>query len=108
MSRLASAELAAAWRQQLQVRRSIDWLFDSKAQPLARITRTGVEVRAQAQLAFEPVSAADLQYELADGELTLFSGRRPLLKLDAGSPNVYPGLELLTRLDREQGGGEAP
>ncbi|MFI4946343.1 MAG: hypothetical protein ACHP85_23905, partial [Burkholderiales bacterium] len=82
MSRVASAELASAWRQQLQVRRSIDWLLDKKAQPLARITRTGVELRANAEAAFEPVSAANLQYELAAGELTLFSERRPVLKLE--------------------------
>ncbi|HEY8233472.1 MAG TPA: hypothetical protein VIJ10_12485 [Vicinamibacteria bacterium] len=108
MSRVASAELASAWRQQLQVRRSIDWLLDKKAQPLARITRTGVELRANAEAAFEPVSAANLQYELAAGELTLFSERRPVLKLEAGSPNVYPGLVLVARLDREQDKGEAP
>ena len=95
----AARGLASAWEQQLRVRRTIDWLLDETERPLVQISRTGVEARACADDPFEAVPLADLEYELWEGSLTLLKSGRTLAKFDAAAPNVYPGLELLARLD---------
>jgi len=100
----ASAGLASAWEQQLRVRRTIDWLLDPAERPLVQISRTGIEARARAEDVFQPVALADLEYELADEKLALQKAGRVLLQVSAAAPNVYPGLELLARLDARGAG----
>lgn len=102
--RAASGGLASAWEQQLRVRRTIDWLLDGAERPLVQISRTGIEARARAEDVFQPVALADLAYELADEKLTLQKAGGVLVQVAEAAPNVYPGLELLARLDARGAG----